>query len=176
MKKLLIVLIFICSFSLSAQERPYHEVVLEYLEVNGTRTQYQNATDGLFDLLKKQYESKNVPETVWTELKAEAPKQVDGILAMLVSAYRGTYEKEDIQKMLDFYQTGTGKQLLSDKTAMDYDQQQEVAQFYNTATGQKILTSEQQISSSVSEISEIWSRDLYRMMVEKLAEKGYSMQ
>lgn len=175
MKKLLIALFFTISLTTIGQERAYHEDVLEYLEVNGTKAQYANAIDGLFELLKKQYAGVDVPETAWAELKEESPKQVDRILAMLVSAYRGTYEQEDIQNMLAFYKTDTGAQLLSDKTALNYDQQKEAAVFYNTVTGQKILSSEQQIGSRVGEVSEIWSRDLYRNMIDKLAEKGFMM-
>ena len=95
---------------------------------------------------------------------------------MLVSAYRGTYEHEDIKNMMAFYETGTGKQLLLDKTALNAEQQKEASVFYNSPTGQKILTSEQQIARRVGEVSEIWSRDLYRNIVDKLAEKGFIMQ
>lgn len=175
MKKLLIALLFTVSLTSIAQEKAYHEEVLEYLEVNGTRAQYANAVDGLFDLLRKQYAGQDIPDKVWTELKEESPKQVDRILTMLVSAYRGTYEQEDIQNMLAFYKTEAGVQLLSDKTALDYEQQKDAAVFYNTPTGQKILSSQQEIASRVSEISEIWSRDLYRATIDKLADKGFMM-
>lgn len=175
MKKLLIAVFFIASLSGYSQENSYHEDVLRYFQVNGTAAQYSNATNGLFELLEKQYASKEVPTTVWNELKADSPKQVDRILNMLVSAYRGTYSQEDIQNMLTFYETSAGRQLLADKTALDYEQQKEASVFYNTPTGQKILTAEQDIAQNISEISEIWSRDLYRMMVDRLAEKGYSM-
>ncbi|EAQ38433.3 hypothetical protein MED134_03939 [Dokdonia sp. MED134] len=175
MKKLLLAIFFISSLTIQAQDTSYHEDVLAYFKVNGTEAQYSNATDGLFDLLKKQYESQNVPETVWTELKAETPKQVERILNMLVSAYRGSYSQEDIQNMLAFYETGTGRQLLADRTALSYEQQKEASVFYNTPTGQKILMVEPDIAQNVGEISQIWSRDLYRSMVDKLAEKGYSM-
>lgn len=175
MKKLLIALFFTVGFTALSQERAYHEDVLQYLEVNGTRAQYSNAVDGLYDLLERQYVGQEIPETVWSELKKDAPKQVDRVLAMLVSAYRGTYEQEDIKNMLAFYKTNTGVQLLSDKTALSYEQQKEAAVFYNTTTGQKILSSEQEIASRVSEISEIWSRDLYRMTIDKLAEKGFRL-
>jgi hypothetical protein len=78
--------------------------------------------------------------------------------------------------MMTFYETDTGKQLLADKTALDYEQQKEASVFYNSQTGQKILTSEQEIGRRVGEVSEIWSRDLYRNIIDKLAAKGYVMQ
>ena len=175
MKKLLLAVFFMVTFTGVSQESTYHQDVLSYFKVNGTSEQYANATNGLFDLLKKQYSKKNVPDSVWTELKIDNPKHVERVLNMLVSAYRGSYNQEDINNMLDFYQSDTGSQLLVDKTTLNYDQQKQASVFYNTETGQKILMSEQEIAKNISEISEIWSRDLYRMMVDALAEKGYSM-
>lgn len=176
MNKIVFFLFLSISGIMVAQERTYHQEVLEYLVINGTANQYSNATTGLFDLLKKQYASSNVPVTVWAELEGEAPKAVDRILNMLVSAYRGSYSQQNIQEMSAFYSTAAGKQILTDRSGMTDAQKNEAAQFYNSPTGQVILDSEEKIGKNISEISEIWSRDLYRMMVDKLAEKGYTMQ
>ncbi len=175
MKKIIFLLLLSITGITLAQEKTYHQQVLEYFVINGTANQYSNATVGLFDLLKKQYAASNVPETVWAELEGEMPKAVDRILNMLVSAYRGSYSKENIQEMSAFYSTATGRQILTDRSGMTAEQQNEAAAFYNTATGQTILDSEETIGKNISEISEIWSRDLYRMMVDKLAEKGYTI-
>lgn len=176
MKKLLFVLFFLASLQFNAQEATYHGDVLRYLTMNGTANQYGEAINQLFDLLKQQYKDQNVTAEVWSELEKEASPEVNRILNMLVSAYRGTYEHEDIKNMMAFYETGAGKQLLRDKTALSQEQQKEASVFYNSPTGQKILTSEQQIARRVGEVSEIWSRDLYRSIVDKLAEKGFIMQ
>lgn len=173
MKKLLSVLFFLSSLQFNAQESTYHQDVLRYLTMNGTANQYSAAIDQLFELLGMQYKEQNVTDAVWSELKKETTPELNKILNMLVSAYRGTYSQEDIQQMIAFYETPTGKQLLADKTALDYEQQKTASAFYNSPTGQKMLTSEQQIARSVSEVSEIWSRDLYRNITDKLAEKGY---
>jgi len=176
MKKLLIALVFISSLSVFGQESSYRQVVLEYLNTNGTTQQYQFAIDQLFDLLKQQYKDQDVQESHWTELRENAQPALQQIKAMLVSAYRGSFEQAEIQEMLDFYKTSTGKQLLLDQTTLTENQKQEAARFYNTATGQKIISSQQEISKRVSEVSEIWSRDLYRTMIDKLAEKGFILQ
>lgn len=176
MKKLLFVLFFLGSLQFNAQESTYHGDVLRYLTMNGTANQYGEAINQLFDLLKQQYKDQNVTNEVWSELEKETSPEVNRILNMLVSAYRGTYEHEDIKNMMAFYETEAGKQLLLDKTALSQEQQKEASIFYNSPTGQKILTSEQQIASRVGEVSEIWSRDLYRSIVDKLAEKGFIMQ
>ena len=176
MKKLLFALIFICSLSVFGQEPTYRQVVTEYLNVNGTTQQYQQAIDQLFDLLKQQFKDQEVQDSDWSALRKDAQPAIQQIKAMLVSAYRGSFEKEEIQEMLEFYKTNTGKQLLLDQTAMTEDQKQKAAVFYNSPTGQKILTSQGEISRRVGEVSEIWSRDLYRGMIDKLAEKGFILQ
>ncbi|SNR97613.1 DUF2059 domain-containing protein [Dokdonia pacifica] len=176
MKKLLFALIFLSSLHFNAQESSHRADVLRYLTMNGTANQYSAAIDQLFELLGKQYQEHNISDEVWGELKKESTPELNKILNMLVSAYRGIYEHEDIKNMIAFYETSTGKQLLADKTALTSEQQKEASVFYNSPTGQKILTSEQQIAHRVGEVSEIWSRDLYRNLVDKLAEKGYVMQ
>ena len=175
MKKIIFLLCLSISGVMVAQEKTYHQEVLEYFVINGTANQYSNATTGLFDLLKKQYAGSNVPASVWSELEGESSKAVERVLNMLVSAYRGSYSQQNIQEMSAFYSTPTGRQILTDRSGMTAEQQNEAAAFYNTATGQTILDSEQKIGKNISEISEIWSRDLYREMVDKLAEKGYSI-
>lgn len=175
MKKLLMFLFIFSSLSLSAQEMSYHELALKYLQTNGTATQYEGAIDQLFSLLKQQYAGQNISDATWTTLRSGSSGEVSKVLNMLVSAYRGTYEKEDLVKMLAFYETDAGKQLLEDKTAMTHQDRIDASFFYNSPTGQKILTSEQEVGSRVAEVSEIWSRDLYRNITGKLADQGFTL-
>lgn len=175
MKKLLLSIFILTSLSATAQDVSYHSIALKYLQTNGTATQYEGAIDQLFGLLKKQYAASNISEETWASLRSEASGEVDRILNMLVSAYRGTYEKEDLINMLAFYETPTGKQLLLDRTGLTHTQRQEAAAFFNSPSGQKIVTSEKEVGSRVSEVSELWSRDLYRNMTDKLAEKGFTL-
>ena len=176
MKKLLFALFFLSSLHFFAQKSTYHQDVINYLNTNGTANQYTEAIDQLFTLLKHQYQNYDISESLWEELKTDTKPELDRILNMLVSAYRGTYEQEDIKGMLTFYETPAGKQFITDKTNLTYEQQTEISNFYNSPVGQKILTSEQEITRRVGEVSEIWSRDLYRNLVDKLAAKGYVMK
>ncbi len=175
MKKLLTAIFIFTSLSFYAQEASYQEIALKYLQTNGTAQQYEGAIDQLFGLLKQQYAGQNIPDETWATLRTESSGEVNKVMSMLVSAYRGTYEKEDLVNMLAFYETDAGRQLLTDKTALDYEQRKDASVFYNSPTGQKILTSEQQIAARVGEVSEIWSRDLYRSVTDKLAAKGFTL-
>lgn len=177
MKKILFILFaFIITLSATAQESSYREDALDLLSLNGTTEQYRNAIDQLFELLQRQYKSNNVDQATWDELRDASSGEIDRIKAMLVSAYRGTYTQDDIKNMVSFYQTEAGQQLLKDQAGLTDGQRNDVSFFYNTDTGKKILSSKDKISRSVGEVSEIWSRDLYKMMIDKLAEKGHTMQ
>lgn len=177
MKKILFILFaFIITLSATAQESSYREDALDLLSLNGTTEQYRNAIDQLFELLGRQYESNNVEQATWDELRDASAGEIGRIKAMLVSAYRGTYTQDDIKNMVSFYQTEAGQQLLKNQAGLTDAQRNDVSFFYNTDTGKKILSSKDKISRSVGEVSEIWSRDLYQMMVDKLAEKGHVMQ
>ena len=126
-------------------------------------------------MLKQQYASSSITDATWAELRTDSSGEVNRILNMLVSAYRGTYEKQDLVNMLAFYETPAGSQLIKDRTGMSHEQRQEASTFFNSPTGQKIVSSEQEVGSRVSEVSEIWSRDLYRNVTDKLAAKGFTL-
>lgn len=175
-KILLFGLILISNMGLIAQETTYRQDVLEYLELNGTTEQYSGAIDQLFELLKRQYTSHKIDEAVWASLRDESQGEIGRMKAMLVSAYRGVYDQDDIKNLISFYKTDAGQQLLRDQTSMSDAQRNDASFFYNTPTGKKVLNSKNEISRSVSEVSEIWSRDLYKSMIDKLATKGYLMQ
>jgi len=177
MKKILFILFtFIITLSSVAQESTYREDALDLLSLNGTTEQYRNAIDQLFELLQRQYKTNDVSQATWNELKELSSGEIGRIKAMLVSAYRGTYSQDDIKNMISFYQTEAGQQLLKNQANLTDAHRNDVSFFYNSDTGKKILDSKDEISRSVAEVSEIWSRDLYKMVVDKLAEKGHIMQ
>ncbi|MBV1925123.1 MAG: DUF2059 domain-containing protein [Dokdonia sp.] len=175
-KKLLFILILFSNVGLFAQETNYRQDVLQYLELNGTTEQYSGAIDQLFELLKRQYASHKIDAEVWDALRTESEGEIGRMKAMLVSAYRGTYSQGDIKNLISFYKTGAGQQLLRDQTALTDSQRNDASFFYNSPTGQKVISSKDDISRSVAEVSEIWSRDLYKSMIDKLAAKGFVMQ
>jgi len=63
------------SFSLlvTAQTESYVAEVDSALKNNGTITFYDNTLDKLFGLLKQNYASQNVPDSVWKEFEAIKP-------------------------------------------------------------------------------------------------------
>ncbi len=174
-KCLSLVLFLVLSLQSIAQETTLTESVTQYLNINGTTEQYEHAVSSLLVMLKQQYASKNVPEEVWEELSKQKPTAINQIKAMLVSTYRTHFDQIEINDMIKFYKTPTGQQMIKDQTKLTQNDRDKMAFFYNSATGQKILQESDALNQSVSEISENWSRGLYKSMTSKLAEQGYDL-
>ena len=163
------------SAGIKAQKTTYVEDTMKYLELNGTTKQYNQAVDQLFVMLKQQYATANIPDTVWAELETVKPQELIKIKSLLVSAYRGNFSQEEVQEMIEFYDSPAGRQLVVDPTAMSSEQKDAFTLFTQSEIGKKIGTSKESLSLMVSEVSELWSRDLYKNITEQLQSKGYAM-
>ena len=176
MKKLFIAVLFLCSLQTSfAQTDPYIENVKHYLTINGTQQQYEGAIEGMFTMLRKQFKDYKIPEAVWKELESVKGKQVDDVKAILVSAYKAYFTLNDIKTMTAFYESAAAKQMLTDTTKLTAVQRQQIGNFYDSETGQKMISSKDGLAKIEGEISMQWSGALYKNVINKLAEKGYSL-
>lgn len=168
-------LLFLVITVASAQETSYADDAMKYLELNGTTKQYDEAVDQLFVMLKQQYSAANIPSTIWTDFEAQKPKELHKIKSLLVSAYRSSFSQEELKEMIAFYDTPAGRQLVADPTAMTDAQKDAFTLFGQTPTGQRIEQQQETLSRMVSEVSELWSRDLYKDITAQLKSKGYEL-
>lgn len=176
MKKLLLIAtLFICVKISTAQTDPYIENVKHYLTINGTQTQYEGAIDAMFVMLKKRFKDYKIPEKIWQELESKKEKNIDDIKSILVSAYRAYFSLDDIKNMIVFYESTAVKQMLADKTKLTDTQRQQIVNFYNSDTGLKMIDSREGLAKIEGEISQQWSGELYKSVVNALAVKGYSL-
>lgn len=178
MKKIIFSLLVLLTVNLtSAQESttvdPYSESVKTCLQGNGTIDYYSQVVDEMFTMLQKQYASKNVPEAVWTELKQVKPETLKELSQMIVSAYRGHFTHDDVKKMNALYATAAGKKMFKNPKALTASEKKSLDAFYASKTGQKIIGSQDSVNKIMTQISEMWSSDLYKSVVDKLTEKGY---
>lgn len=158
-----------------SQQESYHEDAMRYFEINGTEKQYSEAIDQMYELLKKQYTSLNVPSSVWKQLENNKKQPLQNIKALLVSAYRSNFSHQELKELLSFYESETGKQVVADISKLTPEQSEEFAKFLNSAVGQKVQNQSESLKMMVGEVSELWSRDLYRDVVSKLKEQGYAI-
>ncbi len=178
MKKYILPFLFliVANFSFAQSETiidSYSESVKQCLINNGTRDYYSNVVDEMFTMLQKQYADKNVPESVWTDLKVIKTETLDELSQMVVSAYRGHYTQDDLNKMNQMFTTETGKKMFTNPGSLTEADKFVVNDFYNSEVGQKIIGSQESMNKIMSQISEMWSSDLYQSVVSKLEEKGY---
>jgi len=177
MKKLLfIAFLVLTSATTFAQTDAYSEDVKTLIKQNGVYDYYANVVDDMFTMLKKQYASKNVPDTVWNDLKNVKQDEMKELSQMMVSAYRGYLRHEDVKAMNKMYSTPAGKTMVKNSKQLTDAQKQELGTFYNSESGQTLLTAQPEIDKLMSKISEMWSSTMYRNVVKHLADKGFTLQ
>ncbi len=170
---LYLVLFLSFCFSANAQDDSFQEDIISYLNNNGTREQYADAYTGMFDVLKKQFEVSNVPETLWAELKQGRKKSLDEIVTLLSFAYRKHFTQDEINAMNIFYKSDTAKQMMADPSALSEAQNKQISAFMNGELGKKIDEKRDELTADIVEISEFWSRDLFSETMSILVKKGY---
>ncbi len=175
MRNIIFGLTVLLTISTSLAQKSYHEDAMKYFVLNGTERQYSEAVDQMFDLLQKQFENQEVPEKVWRELRANKTTSLTHIKSLLVSAYRGNFSHDDIKELIRFYESDTGKQMVQDVSQLDASQKVKLSEFFTSPTGQKVQNQSSTLKSMVSEVSELWSRDLYQETLEKLKVMGYQL-
>lgn len=176
MRQLLtLLLVFTISTVSFAQLDDYSEDVKLCLKNNGTYNYYDGVVDQMFTHLKEQYKSLNVPDEVWEELEQVKTSSLDELSQMIVSAYRGHFNHQDVKNMNALYGTTAGKKMINSQTELDESDKEVLNEFYKSDTGQKIVGSQDSINASMMQITEMWSADLYKSVINKLSEKGFNL-
>lgn len=178
MKRLLLILTVICASVMTTQaqdEKTYHQLCMEYLRLNGSAQQYEDGFDQLMVMLKRQYKGHPVTKEQWRMLAEQKDEQVLVMHSLLSSVYRRVFDREDLEKMIGFYSTDTGKKFAADPTNLTEEDRMNLSGYYNSPTGQKLMQGRGELEKLVAEVSEYWSRDLYKDMTGKLAAMGYKL-
>jgi len=175
MKKIGTLLLFVTLSTFTyAQTSTYREDVLKCIKSNGTINYYEDVIDQMYQMLEKQFDSENVSEAVWEEVKSGKTGAMAKLGQLIVSAYEGHFTHKDVKNMNALYATQAGMNMfkidaitVEDKVVLD--------KFYKSETGQKIINSQKSMNASMSKISELWSSELYQGAISFLSEKGYNL-
>lgn len=175
--KNIVTLFFFLSMSLNAfaQVDAYSEDVKKCIKSNGTMAYYEDVMEQMYEMLEVQYQDKDVPKTVWTEIKKGKKASMDELAQMIVSAYKGHFTHQDVKNMNALYASQAGKNMFK-KDALTESDKVILSEFYKSDTGIKITGSQESMNTSMSKIAEVWSSDVYRGAVAFLSKKGYSLQ
>ncbi|MGB2685158.1 MAG: DUF2059 domain-containing protein [Olleya sp.] len=175
MKKIIALVCFLAIGTVSiAQNDQYSKDVKTCIQSNGTITYYEGVIDQMFTMLEEQFKSQDVPAAVWKDLKKVKPDAMDDLAVMIVSAYKAHFTHDDVKNMNALYKTKAGKNMFKPEALTEGDKII-LKEFYQSDTGQKIVSSQDSMNASMSDISVMWSGDLYKSMIAKLSEKGYDI-
>ncbi|MDC8004475.1 DUF2059 domain-containing protein [Aureisphaera galaxeae] len=163
-------------FSLQAQVDDYQQDIINYLSINGTYEQYSAAYDDMFTVLKKQFETANVPESKWKELKEDKNKSLEEVVRFLSFAYRKHFTQDEIKKMYEVYNSKAAQEMLAKQGTLTRNEDKEVDAFFESDLGKKIVAKRSELSEDIGEISGHWSRDLFAAKMSNLVKSGYIPQ
>ena len=101
---------------------------------------------------------------------------INQVVRMLASACRESFDKQDVNNLIDFYSSGTGQQVLQDLTKLTKGQNEALVLFHGSMTAQKMFEVRPVLEKDIAQFSEYWSRDLYKTTLYALIAKGYQPQ
>lgn len=145
----------------NAQEDAKVGKVWQYLEVNGTMTQYSDAYLELLNLMEKQYPKSDRNSNGWLFLERNKTKALSEIRDLLTPIYLQHFSDSELDQMYTFFNSDTGQQLVQDKNQVTEAQKKETDVFFASKIGSKIKTKQGELTKEIVAVSEMWSRDLY---------------
>lgn len=165
-----VLFLFMISLNMHAQESNPAKDVSIYLDSNGAMKQYDYAYGQLLEMLVKQYPKSDQNKQGWEYLEGNKENAIAEMKEMLIPVYTKNFKNKDIQQMIVFYQSDTGKQLTNDRSKMTEDQKQELNTFYTSELGARIIKKQAVLTEEIGVISQNWSRDLYETAISLLRE------
>jgi|GEM_PF-556038 len=86
---------------------------------------------------------------------------------ILIKQYADTFDANDVQAILQFYQSPAGQKITT-KTPLDADDAQAALQFFQTPTGLKLKTKESQIGQDMKAIAKKMSEPVFEEMRQEM--------
>lgn len=132
MKKFLVagfVFASVFSFAQTSKEKK----VMELLEVMGTKKTMEGSLSTYIDFYKKSYP--NIPSEFWNAIMNK--KNVDDLLSRLIPIYSKNFEENEIDDLLKFYRTETGKKIIQ-KLPSIMKESMEAGQIWGRNLGEQI--------------------------------------
>lgn len=150
------------------QEDQFTKDVSDYLDYNGTMSQYEFAYDQLLKMMGGNYPKNESNSQQWKFLEDNKDKAVNEMKSQLIEVYKKNFSHDEIKKMATYYQSESGRMLIKDRSKMTEKHKEELNTFYNSTVGQKIIGKQEVLTQEISVVSESWSRDLYETSVSLL--------
>ncbi|NNM23576.1 MAG: DUF2059 domain-containing protein [Flavobacteriaceae bacterium] len=173
MRSTFLTLFSLICFSGFGQVDAFQQDIIDYLKVNGTQAQYSEAYDEMFTVLKKNFETANVPENVWQDLRTNKSESLDDVIEFLTFAYRKHFTQDDIHKMEAFYRTEAAQKMIRNTGDLSEKEHKAISAYYESDVAKKVDSKKVELANDISEISSHWSRDLFSAKMSALIKMGY---
>lgn len=146
MKKLIfLTLMALSSLASNAQDDSYKATLLKMFTVSGTDESYKGAVEQMIGMFKAQ--NPEVPVDIWNEFQLEFMKtSLNDLVEMLAPVYQKYLTKSDLE---------------------------DIIAFYNTPTGKKYAGNTPNIMQESMQVGQQWGMQLGQTIQQKLEEKGY---
>ena len=134
----LVLFSFLCIGLCTAQvSDTYSPTLKQMFEVSGTENVYKTAITQVFSMFKQKYT--DVGTEVWSELEAEFMQaSLDDLVEMLVPVYSKHLTEEDLQAVIEFYSTPTGKKF-AEKTPLITQESMQIGQEWGMKIGEEFV-------------------------------------
>ncbi len=132
-----IIALFLITFGLSiAQTDTEFKAKLKNMfELSGSEEAYKTIIKQMIAMYKDQFS--DVPEETWNDLEKEFLKTLlDDLVDMLVPVYSRHLTLDDLQKIIEFYQTPVGKKY-AEKTPLIMQESMQIGQQWGMKIGQE---------------------------------------
>ena len=171
-KSLVLLLLFISSISWS--QETLNNNLKTYLSNNGILG-YAQVVDRMFDFFRQEYQTQQVPETLWTELSSVKPEALNNMTQSIIHAYKKHFTDEELKKLLEYYNSEASIKANSGLTLSD-EEQRIRHEFLDGAISKKINESSESLNNVIKNLTQEWSMQLFIDTQAKLKAKGYAKQ
>jgi hypothetical protein len=173
MKTFFLTVFSLICFSSVAQVDSFQADIINYLNVNGTLDECDKAYNEMFTVLKRNFESKNIPDSVYEELKKDKTKSIQDGVASLSFAYRAHFTQDEINEMTAFYGSKTGQKYVYNREGLTSEDNYVVKAYFKSDVAKKVGKKQKDLVKDVSQIYEEWSRDLFKQKMRELVKGGH---
>ncbi len=159
---------FLVPMVFNAQEAEFSTDISDYLDSNGTMSQYEYAYGELLKMLGSQFPKTENNVEGWKYMEENKNMAVNEMKSLLIPIYKENFTHGEIKEMTSFYKSEAGELLINDRSKMTDLHKEELNTFYNSVLGKKILEKQEILTQKISKVSESWSRDLYETALSLL--------
>ena len=137
MKRFPLVLVFALCFAIDLfgqAETEYKQTLKKMFEVSGSEAAYKSAISQMFAMFKQ---SQQVPANVMAELEQDFMKtSMDELVDMLAPVYHKHMTRDDLMKLIEFYETPVGVKF-AQKTPLIMQESMQIGQEWGMKIGQE---------------------------------------